>query len=76
MNNYIETLDTFFESKTWDIICEESKQGSKSATELLENINLRFDSLLFFTKTNNTPRANREFQLLNKLINYLYETIK
>lgn len=75
MNNYIETLDAFFESTTWDIICEEAKQGGVEANDLLENINLRFDSLLFFTKLNDNTRAQKEFALLNKLINYLYETI-
>jgi hypothetical protein len=72
----VSTLDTFFDGDCWDSICTQAiNEGNKNAAELMGMLSTLIDSFYFFLEIKNDQRAKRELNELNKLIEYITETI-
>ena len=72
----VSTLDMFFDGDSWDSICTQAiNEGNKNAAELMGMLGTLIDSFYFFLETKNDQRAKRELNELNKLIEYITETI-
>lgn len=72
----VSKLDMFFDGDSWDNICSQAiEEGNKNAAELMEMLSLRIDSFYFFIELKNDSRAKRELLELNKLIEYISETL-
>lgn len=71
--NQLHILDKFLSSDQWDSLCDQAiRMNCPHATELMNNVSVRLDTVTFFTKNNNQQRADTEFKQLTKLIEYLY----
>ena len=72
----VSKLDMFFDGDSWDNICTQAiEEGNKNAAELMEMLSVRIDSFYFFLELKNDNRAKRELLELNKLIEYITETL-
>lgn len=69
----LHILDKFLSSEQWDSLCDQAiKLNCPYATELMNNVSIRLDTVYFFTENKNQHRAEDEFNQLTKLIEYLY----
>ena len=64
----MEIIDIFFQGDGWKGLCEWAEKDCDDSLELMQNILLRINSLVFFKETDNDMRASREIKELASII--------
>lgn len=64
----MQIIDAFFQGPGWKSVCEWAEKDCDDSIELMENILLRINSLVFFKEMDDDARTNKEIEELAALI--------
>ena len=64
----MEIIDAFFQGEGWKGVCEWAEKDCDDSLELMQEILLRINSLVFFKELEDDNRTSREIIELSELI--------